>query len=261
MASMPTSTAGVTSVGEPMLCSPTLGTTSSSQQACSNLFSNPTSNTSVGCFMPGYVSSYGYVGGSSSVVAPTPPIQMPFVMQTSFMPQFHPNNNLLYTSIPDPSSYSSSSVPVPPVLQNNESTFTHLCNNMEKSKALKRGVQNVWLGNCSYEEFNHGGCSNLFITWEGTDSELLRKLRHYRLKVRSVFGTRDDSIFNVVFDCHLDARKAFLMQCEIRLTMVPPKGSVRNWLRNPNPKYLVKYETRCRVVVKKGKAECNDIVG
>jgi len=76
-----------------------------------------------------------------------------------------------------------------------------------------------------------------------------------------VFGCCDDGIFNVVFENHLNARKAFLMQREIRLRMVPPKDSRRHWLRNPSPKYLVKFETRCRLVVKKGKAEFHDIVG
>jgi len=262
VARMPTPATVVNSVGEPMLYSPTPGTTSASQQACSNLFLNPNGTTSVGCFMPGYVSAYGYyVGGSSSVVASTPPIQMPCVMQTSVMPQFHPSNNLHYTNIPYPISCSGSPVQVPPVLPNNERTFTHVRNNMENSKAVAREVENVWLGNCNYKEYNHNGGSNLFISWKGTDSELLGKLRQCKLKVRTSFRTRDDSIFNVVFENHLNARKAFLMQCEIQLTMVPPRGCGRNWLRNPSPKFLVKFETRCRLVVKKGKAECNNTVG
>jgi len=65
----------------------------------------------------------------------------------------------------------------------------------------------------------------------------------------------------VIFAAHNNARKAFLMQREIKLRMVPPKNSSRNWLRNPSPKFLVKFETRCRLVVKKGKAECQEIVG
>lgn len=64
----------------------------------------------------------------------------------------------------------------------------------------------------------------------------------------------DDGIFNVVFENHLSARKAFLMQGEIRLRMVPPKGSHRNWFRHPSPDFLVKYETRRRLVAKKRKA-------
>ena len=33
------------------------------------------------------------------------------------------------------------------------------------------------------------------------------------------------------------------------------------WMRNPSPKFQVKYETKCRLVVRNGKAECHDIVG
>lgn len=51
------------------------------------------------------------------------------------------------------------------------------------------------------------------------------------------------------------------MQREIRLQMLPPKNTNRNWLRNPSPKFLVKFETKCRLVVRKGKAERHYIVG
>jgi len=132
---------------------------------------------------------------------------------------------------------------------------------MEVSKPCEREVESLWVGNCSYKECNLNGGSNLFITWKGTESELLLKLQDYNLEVRTASKCNNEGIFNVVFENHLSARKAFLMQRDLRMKMVPPKGSHRNWLRNPSPKFLVKFETKCRLVVKNGKAECHEIVG
>jgi len=90
---------------------------------------------------------------------------------------------------------------------------------------------------------------------------LVRKLRHFKFEVRHVHGTSDDTVFNIVFVSHASARKAFTMQRTIRLRMVPPKKSRFKWLRNPSPKFLVKYELKRILVMKKGKAESHDIVG
>jgi len=122
-------------------------------------------------------------------------------------------------------------------------------------------VRELWSGNCEYSEYIEKGGSNLFINWSGTGSELWVKLCHHDLNVKTVWNTSDGGIFNVIFETHIDARKAFLMQCEIQLRMIPPENSSRNWLRNPSPKFWVKFETKYRLVVKKGKAECHDVVG
>jgi len=119
---------------------------------------------------------------------------------------------------------------------------------------------NVWRGNLMYEEWKNGG-SNLFITWSGRKADLVNKLHSFNLKVRNIFSTSDENILNVVFETHPIARKAFTMQNQIRVRIVPPKNSHCIWWRNPSPKFLVKFETKCRLIVKKGKAECHDIVG
>jgi len=129
-----------------------------------------------------------------------------------------------------------------------------------KSTPVKED-ESVWVGNLKYEEYRRNGASNLFITWPGPKSELIEKLRKFNLEVRDVLGTSDSNICNVIFQTHPIARKAFTMQNKIRLRIVPPKNSDRMWLRNPSPTFLVKYETKCRLVVKTGKAECHDIVG
>jgi len=51
------------------------------------------------------------------------------------------------------------------------------------------------------------------------------------------------------------------MQRQIRVRIVPPKNSHRIWFRNPSPTFLVKFETKCRLTIRKGKAECHDVVG
>jgi len=89
----------------------------------------------------------------------------------------------------------------------------------------------------------------------------VEKFRHFNFEVVRVHETCDDTVFNVVFESHASARKAFTMQRTIRLRMVPPKDSSFKWLRNPSPKFVVKYETKRTLVMKKGKAESHDIVG
>jgi len=133
--------------------------------------------------------------------------------------------------------------------------------NMEEiQKSCVHDDENVWQGNLTYEEWKNGG-SNLFITWSGREVDLVKKLDSFKLKVRDIFRTSDENILNVVFETHPIARKAFTMQNQIRLRIVPPKNSHRIWWRNPSPNFLVKFETKCQLVVKKGKAECHDVVG
>merc|ERR1719427_1771140 len=170
-------------------------------------------------------------------------------------------NNLLSTNFPDQISCNINPTQEASAIANKEMTDTHASDKMEMSKPCEREVENLWVGNCNYKECNENGGSNLFITWNGTASELLAKLQNYNLQVRTASKCRNDSIVNVVFENHLNARKAFLMQRDVKMKMIPPKGSRRNWLRNPSPKYLVKFETRCRLVVKKGKADCHETVG
>jgi hypothetical protein len=86
-------------------------------------------------------------------------------------------------------------------------------------------------------------------------------MHSHKLQVRDIFTTVDDNVYNVIFVTHPIARKAFTMQQQIGLRIIPPKNSHRIWLRNPSPKFLVKFETKCRLVVRKGKAECHDVVG
>jgi len=120
---------------------------------------------------------------------------------------------------------------------------------------------NLWNGALNYEEYRLNGGSNLFITWSGKTQELAHELQSYWLEVREVLMTSDCNVYNVIFENHPTARKAFTMQQRIGIRMVPPKNSHRSWLRNPSPSFLVKFEARCRLTVKKGKAECHDVVG
>jgi len=256
---VPASTGVVTSVGDPMVYSP--AAKSGFQQACQNLLETEVTSPLGSCpSMPGYTNTYRYV--NSSVVPSTPCTPMPYLMQSSVVPpMLHLSNNLLSTNIPDQISCNINTTQEASAISNTEMTDMHASDKMELSKPCEREVESLWVGNCSYKECNDNGGSNLFITWNRTESELLAKLQHYKFEVRTASKCSNDGIFNVVFENHVNARKAFLMQSDVRLKMVPPKGSRRNWLRNPSPKHLVKFETRCRLVVKKGKAECHEIVG
>jgi len=254
---VPPSTTVMTSVEDPMVYS---ASESDTQPASPNLNTTAVTTPSVTwSSMPGYVNTYPYV--NSSVASSSSNTPMPCAIQSSIVPPFQLSNNLPYTNIPDQISCNINPTPGASAISNREKTCKPSSEKVEVSKPDEREVENLWVGNCSYTEYNHNGASNLFVTWYGTESELLGKLQYHKLEIRTVSKCGDECIFNVVFENHLNARKAFLMQRDIRLRMVPPKGSHRNWLRNPSPKYLVKFETRCRLVVKKGKAECHEIVG
>jgi len=121
--------------------------------------------------------------------------------------------------------------------------------------------EDLWLGKVNYAEYRQNGSSNLFVTWSGTKAELVEKMQSYHLQVRDILTTVDDNMYNLIFVSQPIARKAFTMQQQIGLRIVPPRNSHRNWLRNPSPKFMVKFETKCRLVVRKGRAKCHDIVG
>jgi len=121
--------------------------------------------------------------------------------------------------------------------------------------------EDLWDASCNFFEYSKDGGSNLFITWEGRKAYLLTKLRHQNLEVRHCFPTQKANVFNVVFQDHKNARKAFSTQRTLHLRMLPPRKSTLNWFRNPSPKFLVKYETKFRLTVRSGKASSHDIVG
>jgi hypothetical protein len=119
----------------------------------------------------------------------------------------------------------------------------------------------IWDDSIEYTEWDQNGESNLFITWAGLNSDLLAKLRRESLEVRFCFRTAKKDLFNVVFKDHVNARKAFTSQVEIRLRMIPPRCSTHNWFKSPSPKFLVKYETKFRLTLRSGKASSHNIVG
>jgi len=147
-----------------------------------------------------------------------------------------------------------------PATSTNSSSLREAIENVRTTVATKEEV-NLWTGSLNYEEYRLNGGSNLFITWSGAKEALAEKLQSFKLQVREVLSTTDKNVCNVVFESHPIARKAFTMQRQIRVRIVPPKNSHRIWFRNPSPTFLVKFETKCRLTVRKGKAECHGVVG
>jgi len=148
-------------------------------------------------------------------------------------------------------------------------TFTTVATSPQNIANVQEGDQSkniwededLWDATLEYLEWNRDRGSNLFITWKGRKSNLAAKLRQQKLEVRHCFPTKNANLFNVVFEDHKNARKAFTSQHEIRLRMIPPRKSTRNWFRSPSPKFLVKYETKFRLTIRSGKASSHDIVG
>lgn len=121
--------------------------------------------------------------------------------------------------------------------------------------------EDLWAGTCMFVESKQNSGATLFVTWFRSRALLVGKLRQFELEVKHIHSTRDKRVFNVAFDSHACARKAFTMQRTIGVRMVPPKKSHFKWLRHPSPKFIVKYETKRLLIIRKGKAETHGIVG
>jgi len=129
------------------------------------------------------------------------------------------------------------------------------------SLTKKGGWGMIYMECFSYTEEQHERYSNLYVNWTGTADQLRYELELRSLEVNSIQVTTIKDLWNVVFDSHSSARKAFTTQREIKIRMVPPRRSRKNWYRNPSPKFLVQYETKCRLDVREGKALGHDLVG
>jgi len=119
----------------------------------------------------------------------------------------------------------------------------------------------IYIENFGYLEEKNERHSNLYVGWNGTANQLRDKLESKSLEVNSILITTVKNLWNVVFDSHSSARKAFNTQRQIEIRMVPPRGSKKHWFRNPGPDFLVQYETKCRLAVREGKSVCGDLVG
>jgi len=158
-----------------------------------------------------------------------------------------------------------SSASIEPTADPSSTYIETLLNNREKYerslRGTRKGDEDLWPGSCTYIVNKENKGSSLFATWSRSSSELVNKFNLHNFKVNHVNRTSDDQVHHIVFENHASARKAFTMQCEMHLRLVPPKKSPFKWLRNPSPSFLVMYETIRPLIVRKGKAQSHDIVG
>lgn len=100
----------------------------------------------------------------------------------------------------------------------------------------------------------------LYVTTDDVE-KLDRILRERSLAVQDMGKTRMSGVLAVVFSSHEIAKRAFTTQQEFGIRMEPPKNTKRNWYKNPNPKFHVKFETTRRLTVKTGKSISKGKVG
>jgi len=131
---------------------------------------------------------------------------------------------------------------------------------MNSPQNLRR-EDDIYTENFSYVEEKHGRHSNLYVNWSGNSDQLKNELERKSLEVHCIRITPIKGLWNVVFDSHPSARKAFNTQRDIKIRMVPPRNSKRHWFRNPGSNFLVKYETNCRLAIRARKAVTSDLVG
>jgi len=127
-------------------------------------------------------------------------------------------------------------------------------------KNILRGVEDAKTGrgNSYCYPYKHKFDPNLLITWPGSKGELAEKLSPDMLEVQHVFKTRDKKVGHIIFENHSIPRRAFKMHRGTHLRMVRPWNSLS---RNPSPMFLVKFETKPRMAIKKEREECNYIIG
>jgi len=254
---MPLSNTGVPSIMMPLSYSqPEL------YQASPSVVSSTVSTPVLSCYStPTYSMPYANLSTPVMSSASCTPIQCPAPC-LDVPPELNLNHNLQAGTIPQGISCNINMGTVPSGFPKDIPPIANEPNLSQTATVVPRKEEdNLWPGTCNYVEYQRDGGSNLFITWSGSTAKLVEKLLSYKLGVRDVCSTSDENVCNVIFESHPIARKAFTMQHQIRLRIVPPKNSHRIWLRNPSPKFLVKFETKCKLVVRKGKAECHDIVG
>jgi len=141
-------------------------------------------------------------------------------------------------------------------------------------KTVLRGVDGGKMGweMSYYSPYQHNCVSSLLITWSGSTAKLAEKLSHCIMDARLVFkrtGEKSRLVFkrtgekfsDVVFKNHFTGRKAFKMQRDIRLRILPPWNRPRNCLRNPGTMFLAKLDTKAGLAIEKEREECHDIMG
>jgi len=262
-APMPLPTISVPSMGGPVTYSQQ--SNPESYQASPSVVSSAVSTPIVSYSTPGYsiTNPYGYY--STPVLSSASCTPMQYAMTCAELPPLlNLNSNVQAGVIPQRISCNITGPDLsscPSASETPASDYVAPSDPKAETEAEPEKEDNLWPGTCNYAEYQRNGGSNLFITWSGPKAKLVEQLHNFKLDVRDVLSTSDPNVCNVIFESHPIARKAFTMQNQIRLRIVPPKNSHRIWLRNPSPKFLVKFETKCKLVVRKGKAECHDIVG
>jgi len=154
-------------------------------------------------------------------------------------------------------------VPLTP-MENNCSDLNGFLNPMTMRALLDLSTEDPVVGNwnqlavLNYEESMDG----LFLYVTTDDVEKLdRTLRERSLAVQDIGKTRMSGVLAVVFSSHEIAKRAFTTQQEFGIRMEPPKNTKRNWYKNPNPKFHIKFETTRRLTVKTGKSISKGKVG
>jgi len=134
---------------------------------------------------------------------------------------------------------------------------------------FSQSTDKAQVGNQAFVDYNQLDDSRdgsfLFVTFSepvgNPEQELARILRAREFSVHDVRRTKDSDIFFVLFDKHSTAKRAFTSQRDIKLRMVPPKNTKKNWFKNPAPNFHVQFETKRRLTVKKGKSTTKTNVG
>jgi len=135
---------------------------------------------------------------------------------------------------------------------------------MPKVPTIVRGIERCPLIHADqsimeyFDEVEDG--SHLFVTYDNAE-KLCNILVGIGLEVKAIENTRFYGVLVVLFNKHRSAKQAFFRQKEIGIKMVPPTFTIKNWYRNPNPKFHVMFMTRRRLSVKTGKSLANSTIG
>jgi len=157
------------------------------------------------------------------------------------------------------------SIPPSPIFQSSPSSvedmlpgFQAIFTNPKKMRAQDCQKNGSELVTKTFDESADG--SFLFVTTNNVE-KLKVVLRERGLEVQDIGRTSTVDVLVVLFKKHEFAKRAFTIQKEIGIRMVPPSPTKRYWLKNPSPKFHVIFETTRRLTVKNGKSNSNMKVG
>jgi len=191
-------------------------------------------------------------------------IVKPLMLDYSFEELEHKLDNNLWTRASASLSVESFQIPQTPIVGSISSEFGNISSPISTRTVITQDYEELQNGENGklflkdFDELKDG--SFLFVMTENVEN-LVSILNERGLEVQDIGKTRTPKVLAVLFKTHEFAKRAFITQRDMCIRMVPHNCTIRNWWKNPSPKYHVTFETKTRLTLKGGKCVDKMVVG